>query len=475
MSPPKRKKSRRQPRRNYRKEARRREKGTAQASQRAKELETAPISTTSTADTPNVVARRESSSILTLEPLSPVIVRSGRPMNAQTAADAARFPPPSTVAGCLRTARARAAGRSFAADAPAGKRADVHELARLPVAGPLLLDPAHRVLAPKPADALYFGHGDDAVCVRAAPSAFGAGCDVDLPAGLLPVRLTEDVEGKPGRGPAWWSWDDLLEFRLLEFRRGELVPLCRLRRNGWTPPEGDRRMHVTIDPQTGAAAAGQLFQTEGLDLDLAPAAFRADRPRAGAVRPGVVGCPPDEDAQAAAASVAGMRLLVRCGEPLHGALVHLGGKRRLAALEPEPADLWPTPPAGWLDRIHDARGLCLTLLTPGIFSAGFRPGWLGDDLTGNPPGAAGLRLRLRAAAVERWQPHSGWDLARRGPRLTRKLAPAGAVYWFDVCDGDVDALASLWLASVCDDEQDRRDGFGLALPGPWTPPEAARS
>ena len=472
MSPPKKKRGQRQPRRGYRKEARRREKESAQARQRAEEIKTAPNSTTSTTDTPHVVARREPSDILTLEPLSPVIVRSGRPMNAQADADAARFPPPSTVAGCLRTALARAAGRSFAADAAAERRADVHELARLPVAGPLMLDPAHRVLAPKPADALYFGHGEAARSVRAEPSAFGAGCDADLPAGMLPVRLTEDVEGKPGHGPAWWVWDDLLAFR-----RGEPVPLCRLRRNGWTPPEGDRRTHVTIEPRTGAAATGRLFQTEGLDLALAPAAFRAERLHAGAVRPGAApGHSPGEDATAAAdASVAGMRLLARCGEPLRGALVHLGGKRQLAALEPETADLWPKPPDSWLDQIHDARGLCLTLLTPGIFSAGFRPGWLGDDLTGNPPGAPGLRLRLRAAVVERWQPHSGWDLARQRPRPTRKLAPAGAVYWFEVLDGDIDTLASLWLASVCDDEQDRCDGFGLALPGPWTPREAARS
>ena len=118
-----------------------------------------------------------------------------------------------------------------------------------------------------------------------------------------------------------------------------------------------------------------------------------------------------------------------------------------------------------------ARRPCLTLLTPGVFSAGYRPGWLDHALTGSPPAAPGLKLRLRAAALERWQPHSGWDLAQRQPRPTRKLVPAGATYWFDVLDAcDKDSLAALWLASLCDEQQDRRDGFGLALPGPWTPP-----
>ncbi len=463
MSPAKRKKGQRQRRRDYRKDARRQEKAS-----QTRQTQTA---TTDAADEASVQTHRESSAVVTLEPLSPVIVRSGRPMNAHADADSAQFPPPSTLAGCLRTAKARAAGLSFVPGVPAERRVDLDQLARMTVTGPLLLDPERRVLAPKPADALYFGHGGAAQCLRAQPRAFDAGCGADLPAGLLPVRLEEDVAGKPGREPAWWAWDDLLAFR-----RNEPVSHGALRRRGWTAPAGDRRTHVAIDPRTRATAAGGLFQTEGLDLDLAPAAFRPATVDGGEGRLGTAHERGFHDGPSADASFAGMRLLVRCGEPLGRALVHLGGKRRLAALEPEAADLWPQPPADWFDMMCAARGLCLTLLTPGIFSAGFRPGWIGDDLTGSPPGAPALRLRLHAAAIERWRPHSGWDLARQRPRPTRKLAPAGAVYWFSVLEGgETDLVAPLWLASVCDDEQDRRDGFGLALPGPWKPPQAARS
>lgn len=476
MSPPKgKKKGRRQPRRNYRKEARQREKKSAQANQHREAAGAATIPAerpveqhlaANTANGPHAPTRREPSAVVTIDPLSPIIVRSGRPMNAQSDADPARFPPPSTVAGCLRTASARAAGRSFASDAPAEKRADVHVLARRTAAGPLLLDPANHVLAPRPADALYFGRHDDARCVRAEPRPLDVGCDADLPDGLLPVRLTEEVEGKPGPGPAWWRWEDLLAFR-----DGEPVPHCRLRRNGWSPSAVDRRTHVVIDPRSGAAAAGRLFQTEGLDLDVAPAAFRTDKLNAVAARlEAAPGHPTDVDAPGGTdASVAGMRLLVRFGEPLSGTLVHLGGKRRLAVMEPAPEDFWPTARPDWPEHIARAEGLCLTLLTPGLFSAGYRPGWLDVDLTGRPPGAPDLRLRLCAATVERWQPHSGWDLALRAPRPTRKLAPAGAVYWFRILEGgDPETFRSLWLVS--DDEQDRRDGFGLALPSPWTPP-----
>ena len=129
------------------------------------------------------------------------------------------------------------------------------------------------------------------------------------------------------------------------------------------------------------------------------------------------------------------------------------------------------PPRSWLDRIAHAGGCCLTLLTPAVFSAGYRPGWLDKELIGSPPGVPGLRLQLRAAAVARWQPHSGWDLARCQPRSSRKLASAGAAYWFRILgNADRNELKALWLACVSDLEQDRRDGFGLVLPSPWKPP-----
>ena len=393
-------------------------------------------------------ARPRKGRVVSLDPLAPIIVRSGRPMNAHADADPAQFPPPSTIAGCLRTAWARATGRPFGA-----------ELAQLAVGGPLLIRDDAEVLVPKPADALYFGgsaaKGESPRCVRARPRSFGGGCGADLPEGLLPVQLVDQEVDKSGDGPAWWSWNDLLAFR-----DGADVPFDRLWRNGWSPPKGDRRTHVSIDPSTGAAAAGALYETEGLDLDASPAAFRTRTDG----RTAAAG-PYDADSPSG-----GLRLLVRCAEALAPALVYLGGKRRLAALEPEPDPRWPAPPDGWLERLCHAGGLCLTLLTPGAFSAGYRPGWLDDALTGSPPGAPGLELRLRAAAVERWQPHSGWDLALSQPRPARKLVPAGATYWFEVLgDCEKDAAAAIWLASVSDEQQDRRDGFGLALPCPWAP------
>ncbi|AHE98426.1 CRISPR-associated protein Cmr3 [Thioalkalivibrio paradoxus ARh 1] len=395
----------------------------------------------------DVAGAARPSRTLSLTPLAPIIVRSGRPFDGWTGVDPARFPPPSTLAGCLRTAWARAQGVGFplAPDAESAA-ASAARLTGLALAGPLLLR-GSTVLLPKPADALYFGHGRQARCVRAEPRPFDTGCGADLPEGLLPVQLSRPVEGKPGPGPSWWAWQDWLDFR-----RGGEVAHADLQQRGWSPPAGDRRTHVAIDRDRQAAVEGRLFQTEGLE-------FASDPSDAAA---GTFGDEP-------------LRLLARCAEPLGAALVTLGGERRLAAMTPEPESAWPQPPDGWFEDIVRAGGLSLTLVTPAVFAAGYLPGWLDADRA--PPDSvfdatspSRPRLHLRAAAVDRWQPHSGWDLARQQPRPTRKLVPAGATYWFALAgDAELEALRGLWLASVCDDEQDRRDGFGLALPAPWTP------
>jgi CRISPR-associated protein Cmr3 len=49
------------------------------------------------------------------------------------------------------------------------------------------------------------------------------------------------------------------------------------------------------------------------------------------------------------------------------------------------------------------------------------------------------------------------------------MVPAGATYFFEaIGEGPLAQITNnLWLRSVCDKEQDRLDGFGLALWGLW--------
>lgn len=369
-----------------------------------------------------------------IEPLAPLVIRTGRPFDGQAGADAARFPPPSTLAGALRTAHAEASGKPL-------DRA----LAEIPVFGPLpvKLDENGKaaLLVPKPADALYFWNADKSAArlVRAAPAPLAGGEGMDLSGEMLPVQLADAAVGKPASGPRWWAWEDFNAFR-----NGKTPELNDIQTRGWLLPEDDTRTHVAIERDSQAAENGKLFQTAGLSF--------VPRQQQGQFPEGRIGL------------IGGIAGEIRQG------VITLGGERRLSAISPVSADLWPVMPA----NMQCVKGLCLTLLTPALFAAGWRPGWLDENLTGQPPGIPGLTLRLRAAALERWQPHSGWDLVQKKPRAGRKLVAAGATYWLEVVEASDDALKTLWLAHLSDHPQDRRDGFGLAIAHPWTPPNISR-
>ena len=390
-----------------------------------------------------------------LQPLAPLVVRSGRPFDDQAGADAARFPPPSTLAGALRSALADTRGEAYSA-----------ALLEVPVRGPL---PARlsasgqpgSLLVPRPADALCFWSADKRSkrLVRAAPAAFAAGEGADLPAGLLPVRLVEPVRGKPAPAPAWWALEDFLRFRCGESLDMQAIAE-RVAENGWTPNCIDPRTHVAIDPSRQAAANGKLFQTTGMEFIQRVKSRQHDTIGEGAL----------------SESLRPIGLFGSIAGDIAPGVIPLGGERRLSAIGAADESLWPEADAAAFDAITAAGGVVLSLLTPALFAEGWQPGWLQPAglgqkgyLEGTPPGCEGVTLRLRAAALDRWQPHSGWDLAARQPRAGRKLVPAGAAYWFEIIAGDGAALRPLWLGSVCDGEQDRRDGFGLALIHPWSP------
>ena len=110
----------------------------------------------------------------------------------------------------------------------------------------------------------------------------------------------------------------------------------------------------------------------------------------------------------------------------------------------------------------------MVLATPALFDEGWKPGWARG---GRPPGLDArddISLQLVSACVPRWRPVSGWNFeaGKNCAKAVRRLAPAGSVYFFEA-RGAASALARLWLKPVSDGDQDRRDGFGLALWGVW--------
>jgi len=203
----------------------------------------------------------------------------------------------------------------------------------------------------------------------------------------------------------------------------------------------EERIHVRIDPQTQTADDSQLFSTQGLTF-------------------------PDGTGLAALAYTGDVTPVEMIGglQTLHP----LGGERRLAFFHFHTASSDWRVPDEIRSALSGATGVRMQLATPAILSQGWLPGWLDPEtLEGAPPGVSDTRLRLCSACVDRWRPVSGWDLEKRGPKPVRRVVPAGSVYFFEVVQGSAKDLADCWLRPVADDEQDRRDGFGLALWGVW--------
>ena len=374
-----------------------------------------------------------------LNPLDPLVIRSSRPFEAISDAGAAKFPPPSTIAGALRNVHGRTVGIDF------NNKAQLNTLLEVPVTGPLAvkipvdqsidtLEQAH-ILVPKPADAQYFSVDGKNTMVGLQPAQPNEDEGCDLPDGLLPLFLSQDIQGKPIGGPKWWSLTDLLALR-----SGKNLDFATVQRNGWTPTEPDIRTHIERDNETRNSVDGKIFQTTGLTMWQQP-----DQPQ----------------------NFPSERVAILAGIDGKVSLqaMNLGGERRLA--EVEVCNLWPKPPVNFAQDIINAGGLTLTFLTPSIFKQGWRPDWLDEEtLTGTPPGCAPLQLKLKAAALDRWQPQSGWDLASNKPRASERMIPAGANYWFEIVKGTATAQAieTLWMAHLCDNPQHNLNGFGLTLP-----------
>lgn len=356
----------------------------------------------------------------TAAPRDPLMVRDGRPFGLDT--DGARsldFPPPSVLAGMVRT-------RIGFADRLDQFQLSVEQALAIEVSGPLLArvgaeGKVEGALFPAPRDCVLFealgGWRRHRLRPEEAP---GANALTSLPGHLLPVAPDRALPAnKPASGPAFWTAAALR--RWLE-EPGESAELLETQQ---TRPAltHERRVHVAIDPDTLTAEDGKLFQTDGLRFERWTNGGPIER----------------------------MCLLLRCkNDKLRPGLATLGGERRLTLLEESGFDpTWPAPTLS-------TRRARVVLLTPALFDEGGVPGAIAG-------------ARVVAAAVGRPLTISGWDMAIGGPKRTRRLAPAGSVYWVELPDGvaQEDWCASVHFGAVSDQLQDRRDGFGLAAVGVW--------
>jgi CRISPR-associated protein Cmr3 len=393
-------------------------------------------------------------SVWTIEPRDPLIARDGRP--AGRGGGLLRtlgFPFPQTLAGAVRT-RLAAGGGAFTL-----RPAEIEALLAIEVAGPLLAElPAEADtegaggeagdwFAPAPRDARLTEAAPGTYALRRlAPRPLAPGEAVDALGDLQPVRAEgEPVAGKPPLDPpAFWRWE--------AFEAWLTAPAGRSGASeslGRTALLTEQRSHVAIRPGERVGQDGMLFTTVGLRFLAGPEAGPgrlAPRRLALGVR-------------CAGGEVAGRRLA------LTPQLAPLGGERRLARWRPAGRD-WPALPAAVRESVRGSGQARLLLLTPAYFDGGALPGWNGQAWSTDIP----VRVTVRAASVGRPEIVSGWDLAQRQAKPTRRLAPAGSVYFVEIAGTPEDRARwceAVWLQSVSDGLQNRRDGFGLAAVGSW--------
>lgn len=411
-----------------------------------------------------------SETYLDIFPRDSVVARDGRPfgLNQGRRMKPLDWPLPSTVAGSLRTAIVKA---SATLEFDEGTK---QALKALEIAG-LFPRIADELYLPAPNDCVTQNDGEATKVLRARPRPLLKGEGCDLPEGLLPVALDFDqaAEGfKPEKVPAWWPMRKLADWLTLV---DQAEPGA-----GWLDdsfldrPTKEFRDHVCLDADRGASAEGRIYQSASLRLGSLPRFSNGGT--------------------STSERRADVTLSVRVGAS-DGRFDHLaslsrwhplGGERRLVNWRSmEGGDRsWACPKTVRQVLSMNGKRVRMLLVSPAIFSGGWRPGWLDpSSLQGEPPIADAPTLRLVAASVSRWRAVSGWSyesvsipgsssnaptVFRPGPKAIRRMTPAGSVYFFEVVSGDAARLAEQgWLRTVSDDEQECRDGFGLAAWGAW--------
>lgn len=393
--------------------------------------------------------------ILQLTPHDPLVARDGRPFGVGQGnrMRGLPWPLPSVVAGSFRTALVKAGSGDFSGDIP-------QRLLQIAVAGVFPVH-ANELYLPSPKDAVAEpnSNGKGIKCLhRVVPQPLTGGCDIPEST-LLPVMLSEtqaSEDFKPSNDvPAWWpvrKYVDWLQGNGVSF---DSSFLCS--------PLQDTRDHVCLDADRGASAEGQIFTTANLNVTHLP---RFD----------VEGTSPWH--QRLADVTLSSRITIPDSETTllldqQFCIWHpLGGERRMVHWQQclQTITGWKCPDSVKA-ALASAERVRMILATPAIFNDGWKPGWLANGLEGE---LSGVNLKLVGASIDRWQAVSGWSMqphkgtGRPGPKPIRRMVPAGGVYFFEVKNpGDAAQLADLWLQPVSDAEQERRDGFGLALWGVW--------
>ena len=251
-----------------------------------------------------------------------------------------------------------------------------------------------------------------------------------------------DVAGKPAPMPVWWA-DDVFTAWLcgMPVEASALAAADRLATRQQT--------HVSIDAGTGAGVDGGLYSSTVVEP-----LTRSET--GGAIREWAV-----------AAIGSGFN-----PAELAGRRVRLGGDGRIASCEPLPNDLFAMPAPLRQMFASGPRGMRLLVVSHAFLAGGWLPSWLecrNGLLVGDLPGVG--PVVLVSACVGRPVHVSGWDMAARRPKPTRRLVPAGSVYFFEKVDGGAFTVAdaeAVWLRAI-GEGSDAGEATGAVVPGVWKP------
>lgn len=356
-------------------------------------------------------------------PRDPLIFRDGKPFTAVPGerAKSMLFPFPATVAGTVRTQ----SGTTF-------DQAEIERLKQISIQGPFLVevdeDKNIKWYFPAPADALQMSETE---IYALAPMDFASG-STDLDIGLKLVGTKEVVKEKPMKEPPlYWDWELVCAWLLNPSGKLDLTKTTR-------GPKSETRTHVSIDASTQTALSGALFQTSGMEFI-------------------------KRNKNEPLSQVKQLALAIETSATFDDGVASLGGERRVVYLESSQGSL-PSCDEEIKTQIMKDKHCRLMLVTPAYFEKSYLPEHLKQT----------YNLEIEAVALPRYQTISGWDYAipnGGAPKPTRRLVPAGSVYFVKFNDGaDIASFVDkFWLKhSICEENsQEARDGFGIALIGTW--------
>ncbi|MCL4745045.1 MAG: hypothetical protein KJZ83_06480 [Burkholderiaceae bacterium] len=346
-----------------------------------------------------------------IEPLDVLFLRGNRLFGDAGSFGESMVPPwPSVIAGALRSAILASEGVDLQ-DYAHGRFAH-GELGTPEKPGSFVLlhvdlarcrDGEIGTLHQLPADLVAWRQSESLVTGRARPIRPAAGVLSSSLHPLSPV-LAQDTPSRP-TGSWWMSGEAWLRYLNGETPTSkDLVSSAEL----WAI---DHRVGIALHADERRAEDGKLFSMQAVALN-------------------------DGLGNRSATGQVGFLAVVAGATVPDSGVLRLGGDGRAASFRTAQVSGIDYP----VDEVLRSRRCRIVLTSPGIFEGGWRlPGMHSDGTIE----LGGIRGRVVASSIRRFEIVSGWDLARNSPKPAMRAASVGSVYWIEDLDCDAGALERL--------------------------------